>query len=686
MRKYNYLKIAPLLFTLLLFQRLLFAGMNSYQQIDTLNISDTVKKVVVNPDFKKTLVIDSLSLKKISKKNILDILNGVDSTHKIVSWRLNPKSFDLEVTEGVDTSLFFPHLIIPTQKRLETITSLGNMGAPLQTDHFFNRNRDYKFIFSRYHSDYSSDIDELNQFHVKKPLSLVNYSMGGGNREAEQTMHVLHTQNVNKYLNAGFVYDYFGTKGMYKDQLTKNNLFSFFASYYRDRFSFQSNFSYARIRNQENGGLVNDAEIQDASIEAALIKFKLHGTSSEEKQKGFSGIVGYNIINRWVKGKDSKGNQILIKKPVFSLKAMFVANKSTRTYVDTSSSWNGSYYKNFYIGQGATHDSSMLVTYESTILGEIDQLAKFPGLPGLRFWITNTRGKYYYFQPNDFVFKRSDNRIESNNFGLGVFSYSPYLSYTGSLRMYIDGYRAADKELLGQMMISPWKSSEYPYIKAKIEISDKEPDIFLKNYYSNHYKWDNDFVKEKWFLVGGSIGADKWRFEAGYNLARINNYVYFDTTGVPKQTSGVTVTSAFVQKDFKLGGLHFTNRIVWQANTNKEILNLPTFSVFSSLFFEYELVKKVLLGRIGANVFYRSKFFVDAYSPATGQFHNQKEKQIGEYPIVDVFVDFKWKRAVLFFKGDHVNGMSGSGDSFSTIHYPLNRFIFKIGVSWIFYD
>jgi len=236
------------------------------------------------------------------------------------------------------------------------------------------------------------------------------------------------------------------------------------------------------------------------------------------------------------------------------------------------------------------------------------------------------------------------------------------------------------------MVISPWKSEEYPYVKAKIEISDKEPDLFMKNYFSNHFKWNNSFEKEKWFMLGGVIGADKWRFEAGYNLARINNYLFFDTTGVPSQAYGVTITSAYVQKEFKLGGLRFTNRVVWQANSNQDVLSLPTFTIFSALSYEYELVKNVLVGRIGANVFYRTKFYAEAYSPATGQFYNQNEKLIGEYPMVDAFLDFKWKRAVIFFKADHVNQGILNNEYFSTIHYPLNRMIFKIGVSWIFYD
>lgn len=693
MKRHKNLKIVPLFLFVIIFQRVVGAGEYKYHQLLAYQLDDSIKKVSIKGDIKKNQAKDT-SLSKSNKKsediNILDLLNGIDKKRRITSWRLNPKTFTLELDEGVDSSLVNPQLIIPSQKRLETITWLGNMGSPLQSDHFFNRNNNYSFLFSRFYIDYTSGVAEHRQYHLRKPLTLISYSMGGKTSEGEQTLRVLHSQNVNKYLNVGLTYDYFGTKGMYKNQLTKDNLFSLFASYYKNKFSAQGTFAYNRIRNQENGGLTSDYFIQDTTLEPSLVPFKLSGASSEVKQRSFSGIIGYNLINRWVRSVDSLGNISQVKKPIFTLKAMFDANRGSRVYIDTASSYSSkehpAFYKNFYINNGATHDSVMLSTYETTLIGEIDQLAKLPGLPGLKFWISNIRGKYYYFNPGDFIYDRLDDRIESNHIGIGTFSYSPYLSYNGSLRMYVSGYRAEDKELIGQLVISPWKSLDLPYIKAKIEITDKEPDIFIKDYFSNHFKWNNSFSKEKRFMLGGSIGADKWRFEAGYNLVQIENFLYFDTTGVPNQAASVTVTSAFVQKEFKLGGLHFANRLVWQANTNKDILSLPTFSVFSSLFFECELVKKVLVGQFGANVFYRSKFYANAYSPATGQFYNQHEKQIGEYPVVDAFINFKWKRAVLFFKLDHVNKGVPNNEYFSTIHYPLNQMIFKMGVSWIFYD
>lgn len=681
MKKSCLFRILPLAISLLVLQRFVYADNYKYR-FGFVQTSDTIVKKEIRIKSVDSTSIDSSAIRKVYSKNILKYLNDVDTNTRYISWRLNPKTFDLEVAKSVDTSIFFPHLFIPLQNHFETFTSLGNLGAPIQSDHFFSRKIDASFLFSKNYDIYLKNTLEQKQYFVRKPLTVLAYTSGGGSSIAEQTVKVIHTQNVNKYFNLGFTYDHFGTKGIYKNQTTKDNFFTFFGSYYRNRFSFQGSASYSRIRNKENGGVESDYYIQDTTMEAKVIPVRLRGASSEVKKISFSTITGFALINRWAKNKDAKGKEILVRKPVFTLKAIFDASKQTRIYTDTTTT----YYEHYYINKGNTHDSVMIMLYQATVLGEFDQLAKFPGLPGLRFWITNTSGKYYFFNPSDFIYKRGDDKLHTTNFGAGIFSYSPYLSYSGALRMFLNGYRSADKELQGQMVISPWKSNEYPYIKANIEISDKEPDIFLKRYYSNHFKWDNNFEKEKWFMLGGIIGADKWKFQAGYNIARINNFIYFDNTALPKQSSGVTITSAFIQKEFKLGHFYSTNRVVWQAYDNKEVINLPAFSVFSSLFFEYELVKKVLNARLGANVSFRTKFYADAYSPATGQFYNQKVKKIGDYPVVDVFADFKWKRAIIFLKFEHINQGMPNNEYFSALHYPLNQRIFKFGVSWIFYD
>ncbi len=660
-------------------------GVNTFaQEVKNLTLdSDTLNKK--DKDAFSDFKIDkgSKSADTVAKGiNIVDILNPVNKTKASYSWRLNSKTFDLEEQMAFDTVVFLSHLVEPNQKSFITQTYLGNLGAPIQTDHFFERNFDYPFLFSRGYSVYLHQTISGEQYNVKSPHTVLEYSTGGKKKEADQILKVLHTQNVNRYLNLGIHYDYYNTKGMYENQLTRNNVVSVFGSYYKDRISAQATFTYTYIRNKENGGLEDDKFIQDTVLEASLVPFRLNNASSEYRQRSFAAIAGYDILVKRTTLKSVDGSDSIVVSPLVTSKLIFDANRYTRVYSDDDTV----YYKNYYINKYQTHDSIYLLNYTTTALLELTQIAKYPGIPGLRVWLTNTFGNYYHFKPTDFIFERENSKIKTNHFGVGVFSKSAYLNYSGSLRFYINGYRANDKELFGQLMVLPWKSTEMPYVKGTVLISDREPDIFLKNYYSNNFMWSNSFEKEKRFMIGGMIGAEKWRLEAGYNLIRIVDYLYFDSEGLPTQANNVTATSAYVKKTFKLGGFYFVNKVLWQANTNEDVLSLPTFSVFSSLFYEHELVKNVLTGQFGVSGFYRTKFYADAFMPATAQFINQREKKIGDYPFADVFANFRWKRATLFFKYEHVNQGLIDSEYFTALHYAANRRVFKFGLSWIFYN
>jgi hypothetical protein len=307
-------------------------------------------------------------------------------------------------------------------------------------------------------------------------------------------------------------------------------------------------------------------------------------------------------------------------------------------------------------------------------------------MPGVKFFSGIERMSIYQFRPTDFIIESNDDTYTNYHIGATAFSTSPYLSYRGLVRYYLSGYRVNDKEVFGELKISPWKTSGMPEIIGALEITDTEPDVFLKSYFSNHFQWNNSFSKQRHFLLSGKIKVEKFKTEGGYNVEYINNYLFFNENAIPDQQTEIAVTSIWAQNGIRLGGLNVLNKFIWQANTGGAALSLPRFMLFSAIFYEAVIVKNALTGQFGANVFYRSKFYADAYSPATGQFYNQREVSIGGYPVVDVFANFKWKRTFIFLKYEHVNQGIPSFDYFSAHHYPINPRVFKFGISWMFYD
>jgi hypothetical protein len=621
---------------------------------------------------------------EIKNRSVKEILS-IPQIEKFATWRYNNKYLTNEVY-SIDTNLWMNHLVYPQQKTYESYTHLGNFGSPSQPDHFFSRDNSQRFLFSRFLDSYSTKVGELSQFNVKTPLTTLTYSTGGARSEAEQIFNVFHTQNINKFLNFGASYDFYGTKGVYENQETRNNFISMIGNYYKGNVHAQVSFVNKVFYNKENGGIQDHSFILDTIVEELkFIPVWLEDAESTVKERSISALLGYTLINIKQKDKDSTGQLVESYIPLITSKIILNQKRSSRVFTDNAP--DSSFYQNFYINPNLTRDSVLLSSWQVKALIEIAQFAKIPGMPGLRGWLGFDHHRYYYFQPQDFIFSNEDGKVSTSHIGVAAFSESPYFSYRGALRVYLTGYKASDKEIVGDVSLSPWRDPKMPKLKGDILVSESTPDLFMDTYFSNHFKWENDFEKEKRFKIGGVLEAEKWEAEIGYNLMHIQDFLYFNENAEPSQASNVTITSAYIQKNLKFAkGFNFFNRVVWQANTNSQALSVPTYIVFSALFYERVLVKNALTGQLGVNVTYRSRFYADAFNPAIAQFYKQRQEQVGDYPALDLFVNFKWKRALIYIKYEHANKGYPSNQYFATYLHPMNPQVFKFGVSWTFYD
>ena len=101
----------------------------------------------------------------------------------------------------------------------------------------------------------------------------------------------------------------------------------------------------------------------------------------------------------------------------------------------------------------------------------------------------------------------------------------------------------------------------------------------------------------------------------------------------------------------------------------------------------FDAVRDVLRLKIGVDGRYNTKYYAFGYNPATGQFYNQRAQQIGGYPMLDVYIAAKWKRMRILLKVAHLSeDFFNTREYFQVLHYPLNKRVFKIGISWGFYD
>ena len=231
------------------------------------------------------------------------------------------------------------------------------------------------------------------------------------------------------------------------------------------------------------------------------------------------------------------------------------------------------------------------------------------------------------------------------------------------------------------------------------------PDYFMTEYYGKYYHWVHDFNKQKHTHVGGAVSFPKTKTSLRVGWDFISNYTYLatwhelseanlpinHTADVRQSDKDVHVFTAELSQDFKAGILNWNNRITYQASNNMDkVLPLPKLNIWSNLYIDFKIAK-VLKCHFGAAVTYFTKYYAPEYVPGLGQFAVQtnddvKTTKLGNYPFVDVYANFVLKGCRFFAMMSHVNAGQGNNMYFTVPHYPMNERVFRIGISWDFYN
>ena len=112
----------------------------------------------------------------------------------------------------------------------------------------------------------------------------------------------------------------------------------------------------------------------------------------------------------------------------------------------------------------------------------------------------------------------------------------------------------------------------------------------------------------------------------------------------------------------KFWRFHLDTKAVYQLTSNKNILPLPDFAVYSN-FYYMDKFFKVLTVQIGVDIRYHTAYYANAYMPALGQYYIQDKLLIGNYPQMNVYANFHLKTMRFFVQYYHWNkGLVGGNN------------------------
>lgn len=229
------------------------------------------------------------------------------------------------------------------------------------------------------------------------------------------------------------------------------------------------------------------------------------------------------------------------------------------------------------------------------------------------------------------------------------------------------------------------------------------PSFYYRNYHARHLWWENDLDKTIHTRIMGTLSFPKTRTKLRVAVDEIKNYTYFSQsyditekglrTGVivtPMQESGgINLLTAQLEQNFRLGILNWENQFTYQHSSKESVLPVPAFNAYTNLYIKFKVVK-VLNVDLGADMRYFTSYEVPDYSPYMGQYtvqgNGENNVKIGNYPIVNVYANVHIKHTRFFVMMSHINAGQGDKNYFFAPHYPMNERVFRIGVSWNFFN
>ena len=135
--------------------------------------------------------------------------------------------FSEEVNIPVDTVFSLFNRFKIADKYSPVNASLGNYGLPFYQISFFDRITDPdKFLYTYYYPFMHLPSNAIFM-NTQVPYTELNWSFAGPRETSEQTFRVRHSQNVNRFLNFGLIYDIVYSLGQYNYQRSEDKTLLF---------------------------------------------------------------------------------------------------------------------------------------------------------------------------------------------------------------------------------------------------------------------------------------------------------------------------------------------------------------------------------------------------------------------------------------------------------------------------
>ncbi|NHM05614.1 putative porin [Flavobacterium sp. CYK-4] len=549
--------------------------------------------------------------------------------------------------------------------------------------HSFNRISPYPEIgYQGKHFNYIQ-ANQVKYYSVATPLTDLYFKTV---MEQGQSLDAFLTVNTSEQFNFSIAYKGLRSLGKYINQLSSTGNFRVTSSYHTKsfRYSIDTHYTGQDFLNGENGGITTpeDFESKDPAFkQRPRLEVYLLDATSFLKGKRF-------FFDHQFRINPTKGNNNLYLTHQFNYETKFYEYYQptvTSTIGDTFVNRFGDAYVSSGVNDHLRYNrmyNKVGAIYESNLLGKF------------HFFLDDFRYNYFY---NTIVIR--ENQLIPNAINDKINGFGAQYDY---LKNRWRGTLAYTNSITNQSLTNIEANLAYEFnAKNKLLLgyqnTNKLPDHLYNLHQSSFidYNWFNNFKNEKINTLTATART-QWA-EVSMQLSNYDNHLFFSDDSAnprvqlisPKQyEKSIQYFSVKVNKEIKYWRFALDNTILYQqTQQDDQVLNVPKIVTRNTLYYSGYFFTKALYLQSGVTLNYFTKYYANGYNPVVSDFFVQNNQKIGDFPMLDFFINARIRQCRIFLKAEHFNSAFSSKNKFySAPDYPYRDFIVRFGLVWNFFQ
>ena len=636
-------------------------------------------------------------------------------------------SIYLNASKVIDTLTFHAsdHEVLERKHTIySTLSNTGLAHKSMRFNHLHQAGFDMSLsAFSVYMQNESNMVS----YQSVLPYSEIRYVMTTGDKE--QHLNFKFGRQFTPRLFVSFAFNSDFSPGVFKNNKSLNNYFWLNAHYLTEnkRYGAMAYYYRNKLEMQENGGIVNDEDYSSHSeSDNSVISVNLTSATNFVVSSGigfehFFNLLSQNKSTKKTENIRPENDSIRLDSitplphndsiPIDSLatdsiKSSVIEEIVTETKVrkftlgricHSFSYLNNKLYYNesspsvaFYqpydtlLNTSKSTDTTLVRAIRNTLKWNSLGYQKYNDDIPFFLYAGLSHGfykvKHFDYLEGETVLSRNYQQLSVN--GGIIVNLFKSTRITGQGELITLGYQIGDFDLRGQ-----WKqflgttSKNFGFATFDAEIKRQSANWFEESYYSNHFRWENDF-KATTYLTFNL----KYNFKTyciGVKQTSIANLIYFGTDARPTQHDGMfSIREAYLSFYQSLWRFEFEGFASLQKSSNEEVMHLPLLLARLKIGYSQPVFRKAATLHPSITVQYFTKYYADAYMPATRVFYLQNEVQIGNFPFIDLALAINVKKANIYVAYSNMFLLTGNYNSFIAPHYPMRDSRIFIGVNW----